>query len=209
MWSNWHISWKMLKTKLAFFTALIGVFLTMTGFTSPNIKDNSNLLERETSKLILAKNDRYFQTSEQPQIIVKTVNRVDHLTPAKLNKYKRTVFIVVGTKNKKRNVQIYSSKDLHSAFSADVRGNIIRSQSDKLRSTNKKEFNEGLRFVFRACATTIDQRYQYSLDEYDLSSNERAQLTHPHKVALPIALALGLVVGGLIYFFKNNLYRKR
>ena len=209
MWSNWHISWKMLKTKLAFLTALIGVFLTTTGFTSPNIKDNSNLLERETSKLILAKNDRYFQTSEQPQIIVKTVNRVDHLTPAKLNKYKRTVFIVVGTKNKKRNVQIYSSKDLHSAFSADVRGNIIRSQSDKLRSTNKKEFNEGLRFVFRACATTIDQRYQYSLDKYDLSSNERAQLTHPHKVALPIALALGLVVGGLIYFFKNNLYRKR
>lgn len=209
MWSNWHISWKMLKTKLVFFTALIGVFITTTGFTSPNIKDNSNLLERETSKLILAKNDRYFQTSEQPQIIVKTVNRVDHLTPAKLNKYKRTVFIVVGTKNKKRNVQIYSSKDLHSAFSADVRGNIIRSQSDKLRSTNKKEFNEGLRFVFRACATTIDQRYQYSLDKYDLSSNERAQLTHPHKVALPIALALGLVVGGLIYFFKNNLYRKR
>ena len=209
MWSNWHISWKMLKTKLVFFTTLIGVFLTTTGFTSPNIKDNSNLLERETSKLILAKNDRYFQTSEQPQIIVKTVNRVDHLTPAKLNKYKRTVFIVVGTKNKKRNVQIYSSKDLHSAFSADVRGNIIRSQSDKLRSTNKKEFNEGLRFVFRACATTIDQRYQYSLDKYDLSSNERAQLTHPHKVALPIALALGLVVGGLIYFFKNNLYRKR
>ena len=209
MWSNWHISWKMLKTKLVFFTALIGVFLTATGFTSPNIKDNSNLLERETSKLILAKNDRYFQTSEQPQIIVKTVNHVDHLTPAKLNKYKRTVFIVVGTKNKKRNVQIYSSKDLHSAFSADVRGNIIRSQSDKLRSTNKKEFNEGLRFVFRACATTIDQRYQYSLDKYDLSSNERAQLTHPHKVALPIALALGLVVGGLIYFFKNNLYRKR
>ena len=209
MWSNWHISWKMLKTKLAFLTALIGVFLTTTGFTSPNIKDNSNLLERETSKLILAKNDRYFQTSEQPQIIVKTVNRVDHLTPAKLNKYKRTVFIVVGTKNKKRNVQIYSSKDLHSAFSADVRGNIIRSQSDKLRSNNKKEFNEGLRFVFRACATTIDQRYQYSLDKYDLSSNERAQLTHPHKVALPIALALGLVVGGLIYFFKNNLYRKK
>ena len=205
MWSNWPINWKTLKTKLALFTALIGIFLTMTGFASPNIKDNSNLLERETSKLILAKNDRYFQTSEQPQIIVKTVNRIDHLTPAKLNKYKRTVFIVVGTKNKKRNVQIYSSKDLHSAFSADVRGNIIRSQSDKLRSTNKKKFNEGLRFVFRACATTIDQRYQYSLDKYDLSSDERAQLSHPHRLALPIALALALLIGGLIYFFKNNL----
>ena len=72
MWSNWPINWKTLKTKLVLFTALIGIFLTMTGFSSPNIKDNSNLLERETSKLILAKNDRYFQTSEQPQIIVKT-----------------------------------------------------------------------------------------------------------------------------------------
>ncbi|MEB3362835.1 hypothetical protein SDC49_01385 [Lactobacillus sp. R2/2] len=107
----------MLKTKLALFTALIGVFLTTTGFASPNIKDNSNLLERETSKLILAKNDRYFQTSEQPQIIVKTVNRVDHLTPAKLNKYKRTVFIVVGTKIKSAMCRYIPVKILHSAFS--------------------------------------------------------------------------------------------
>lgn len=175
---------------------------------SRNIKDNSGLLERETSKLILAKNDRYFQTSEQPQIIVETVNRVDHLTPAKLSKYKRTVFIVVGSANQKRNVLIYSSKDLHSAFTADVRTNILRSQSDRLRSNNKKTFNKGLRFVFKACATTIDQRYRYSFDKYDLSSEERAQLSHPHRLALPIALALVIVIGGLIYFFKNNLHPK-
>lgn len=199
----------MLKTKLVAVIALVGLFLTTTAFSNPDLHDNCNLVEKETSKLIKEKNNRYLQTSEQPKIIVKTVNRVDHLTPKKLSKYKRTVFIVVGYKDKKKNVQIYSSKDLHSAFTADIRGNIIRSQSDQLRSNNKKEFNKGLRFVFRACATTIDQRYQYALDKYDLSNDERTQLTHPRRLALPIALALVLVIGGLLYFFKANMQLKK
>lgn len=181
----------------------------MSAFSNPYVHDNEHLLEKKTSKLIKEKNDRYLQTGEQPKIIVKMVNRVDHLTPKKLNKYKRTVLIVVGTANQKRNVQIYSSKDLHGAFTADVRGTIIRSQSDQLRSNNKKEFNRGLRFVFRACATTIDQRYQYALDKYDLTSDERAQLSHPRRLALPIAVALVLVLGGLFYFFRNNLHLKK
>ncbi|WP_371258108.1 TPM domain-containing protein [Lactobacillus apis] len=208
-WSNWHVNWKMLKTKLVAVIALISLFLTTTAFSNPDLHDNCNLVEKETSKLIKEKNNRYLQTSEQPKIIVKTVNRVDHLTPKKLSKYKRTVFIIVGYKDKKKNVQIYSSKDLHSAFTADIRGNIIRSQSDRLRSNNKKEFNKGLRFVFRACATTIDQRYQYALDKYDLSNDERTQLTHPRRLALPIALALVLVIGGLLYFFKTNMQLKK
>nr|WP_278952313.1 TPM domain-containing protein [Lactobacillus apis] len=199
----------MLKTKLVAVIALIGLFLTTTAFSNPDLHDNCNLVEKETSKLIKEKNNRYLQTSEQPKIIVKTVNRVDHLTPKKLSKYKRTVFIIVGYKDKKKNVQIYSSKDLHSAFTADIRGNIIRSQSDQLRSNNKKEFNKGLRFVFRACATTIDQRYQYALDKYDLSNDERTQLTHPRRLALPIAFALVLVIGGLLYFFKSNMQLKK
>lgn len=199
----------MLKTKLVAVIALIGLFLTTTAFSNPDLHDNCNLVEKETSKLIKEKNNRYLQTSEQPKIIVKTVNRVDHLTPKKLSKYKRTVFIIVGYKDKKKNVQIYSSKDLHSAFTADIRGNIIRSQSNQLRSNNKKEFNKGLRFVFRACATTIDQRYQYALDKYDLSNDERTQLTHPRRLALPIALALVLVIGGLLYFFKTNMQLKK
>ncbi|MCO6529259.1 MAG: TPM domain-containing protein [Lactobacillus sp.] len=199
----------MLKTKLVAVIALISLFLTTTAFSNPDLHDNCNLVEKETSKLIKEKNNRYLQTSEQPKIIVKTVNRVDHLTPKKLSKYKRTVFIIVGYKDKKKNVQIYSSKDLHSAFTADIRGNIIRSQSDQLRSNNKKEFNKGLRFVFRACATTIDQRYQYALDKYDLSNDERTQLTHPRRLALPIALALVLVIGGLLYFFKTNMQLKK
>ncbi|WEV70645.1 TPM domain-containing protein [Lactobacillus sp. ESL0785] len=195
----------MLKTKLVLIASLCGLFWTMTGMTNPNIQDNSHLLDHETNKLIIAKNDRYWQTGEQPQIIVRTINRIEQLTPKNLSKAKHTVYIIVGTKGKKHNVQIYSSKDLHAAFTADIRSNIIRSQSDKLRSSSKKQFNQGLRFVFRACATTIDQQYQYSFDKYDLTNDERSQIVHPHRLALPIALALVIVVAGLYYFFKRNL----
>ncbi|WEV38434.1 TPM domain-containing protein [Lactobacillus sp. ESL0680] len=208
MWNNWHINWKTLKTKLIFVIALVGLFCTVTGFANANIQDNGHLLERATKDLIVAKNDRYWQTGEQPQIVVRTLNRIDKLTPNNLAKSKRTVFIVVGTKGKKRNVQIYSSKDLHGAFTADTRGSIIRSQSEQLRSSSKSEFNKGLRFVFRACATTIDQQYQYSFDKYDLTNDERSQITHPHRLALPIALALVIVVAGLYYFFRRNFYSK-
>ncbi|WEV44027.1 TPM domain-containing protein [Lactobacillus sp. ESL0684] len=194
----------MLKIKLALISVIMGFFVMTTAFTNANIQDNSQLLDRKTSKLIRAKNDRYFQTSEQPRIVVRTQKGIEHLTPKHLNKSHRTVFIVVGSQKKKRNVQIYSSKDLHSAFSADVRGNILRSQSEKLRSNNQKEFNVGLRFVFKACATTIDQEYQYALDQYDLTNDERAQITHPHRMALPIALALVLVISGLALFLKKH-----
>ncbi|WEV52053.1 TPM domain-containing protein [Lactobacillus sp. ESL0731] len=208
MWNNWRINWKTLKTKLTLITVLIGLFCTLTGFSNANIQDNSHVLNHATKALITAKNDRYWQTGEQPQIVVRTLNRIDGLTPKNLAKSKRTVFIIVGTKGKKRNVQIFSSKDLHAAFTADTRGNIIRSQSDQLRSNNKTEFNKGLRFVFRACATTIDQQYQYSFDKYDLTNDERSQIAHPHRLALPIALALVIVVAGLYYFFRHNLQPK-
>lgn len=206
MWNNWHINWRMLKTKIVFLGFLGVIFLNLTAFSKPNIEDKSNLLEGKTIKLIVAKNNRYFQTSEQPKIIVQTVNRIDHLTPQKLTKFKRSVFIVVGTKNNKRNVQIYSSKDLHGAFTADVRSSIIRSQADALRSSDRRKFNQGLRFVFRACATTIDQKYQYALDKYDLSNQERDQIAHPRRLALPIAFGLVIIISCLVYFFKNNLH---
>lgn len=209
MLNSWHISLKMLKTKLSSIVVLVSLFLTMTAFSDPNIKDECHLLDKETSHLIVAKNGRYLQTSEQPQIVVQTVQRINDLTPHRLAKAKKTVFIVVGVKKEKRNVQIYSSKDLHGAFTADVRGSIIRSQSAALLSKDKKEFNKGLRFVFRACATTIDQRYQYALDKYDLTSKERAQVIHPHRLALPIAMALVIVIAGLAYFFKSNLHIKK
>ncbi|MDF7638292.1 TPM domain-containing protein [Lactobacillus sp. ESL0791] len=175
----------------------------LTASTNYNVEDEAHLLDKQTIQLIDEKNDRYMQTREQPQIVVQTVKRVDKLTPKHLNKTKRMVFIVVGIKGKKHNVQIYSSKDLHSSFTADTRNNIIRAETNNLLSTNKATFNKGLRFVFRACATTIDKQYQYALDKYDLTSQEQDKISHPNRVALPIAFALAILVSGLVYFFKK------
>lgn len=172
----------------------------LMAFTDANLQDNVNIINRQTRKLIVAKNGRYLQTKEAPQITVLTVKRLNNLTPKNLNKQKRQVYIVVGQKAKKRNVQIYSSADLHSAFTAESRMNIIRAAAKDLRSQNKATFNHGLRFVFKACATRIDQRYQYALDKYDLSSSELEKIDHPNKVALPIALAIAVLVTVLIYF---------
>ncbi|HBG91727.1 MAG TPA: hypothetical protein DDW47_06575 [Lactobacillus acetotolerans] len=192
------------KISLLLITALISIFFTMTGFSEANIQDNAHILDKDTNRLIIEKNDRYFQTKEQPQIIVRTVKRVNKLTPKHLNKFKRTVFIVAGVKKNKHNVQIYSSRDLHSAFTADTQVNIIHAEVSELRSRNKATFNKGLRFVFKACATTIDQQYEYSLDKYDLTNDEQTKISHPHKIALPIALAIALLITGLVYFFKKD-----
>lgn len=201
---DWLINLK--KTKKTKFGAIIGlviVFFTLSGFTQSNIEDGAHILNKETQKLINAKNARYWQTKEQPQIVVKTVKRLNHLTPKRLNKMKETVFIVVGVKNKKRNVQIYSSTDLHGAFTAESRSNIIRAAGDDLRSKNSNTFNKGIRFVFRACATKVDQQYRYALDKYDLTDAQQSKISHPRKVALPIALALVIVVAGMFYVLRQ------
>lgn len=96
--SNWLINLKKQKISLLLITALISIFFTMTGFSEANIQDNAHILDKDTNRLIIEKNDRYFQTKEQPQIIVRTVKRVNKLTPKHLNKFKRTVFIVAGVK---------------------------------------------------------------------------------------------------------------
>lgn len=175
----------------------------MTAFIQPNIQDDAHVINAQTRRLIEAKNNRYLQNKEQPQIAVITVNRLNNLTPKHLSKMKRTAYIVVGKKGSKKNVQIYSSKDLHSAFTAESRMNIIRAAAKDLRSNNKATFNRGLRFVFKACATRIDQQYQYSLDKYDLTSAQQDKINHPNRVALPIALAIAILVAALMYFFRR------
>ncbi|MDH5100466.1 TPM domain-containing protein [Lactobacillus kefiranofaciens] len=203
MWKAWLINLKKTKISLFWLVGLVAVFLTTTGFIQDNIEDNLHLLNKETKTLITEKNNRYFQTKEQPQITVITVKRLNKLTPKALDHSKRSVFIVVGQKGKKRNVQIFSTKDLHGAFTADTRANILRAEVNKLRSNNKNTFNEGLRFVFRACATRVDQQYQYALDKYDLTSAEQNKISHPHSVALPIALALAFLIMGIFYVLKK------
>lgn len=204
MWKAWHVNLKKTKTVIISLLALILLFVLGSGFVQPNIADHAHLLNKETKELIEAKNNRYLQTREQPQIAVITVKRLNHLTPKNLNYSKKCAYIVVGQKGKKKNVQIYSTKDLHGAFTADSRINIIRAAADDLRSPKPEVFNKGLRFVFRACATRIDQQYQYSLDKYDLTPAQQDKVSHPHRLALPLALGIVILVSALMYLFRRT-----
>lgn len=200
----WNRNLKKIKSnKLIALLGLFIAFMTLTAASQPNLDDNAHLTNNETRQLIAEKNNRYLQTKEQPRIVVITVNRVNNLTPKSLNKSKRTVFIVVGKTKHKKDVEIYSTKDLHSAFTADSRMSILRAASQDLKSNNKATFNRGLRYVFRACATKIDQQYNYALDKYDLSNQELDELSHPNRVALPIAFAIVILAGALIWFLRR------
>lgn len=185
--------------------ALLGLVLVPTlAFSDPNINDSAQLLNRQTRELIKQKNNRYLQTKEQPQIEVRTFKRVKHLTPKSLNRHPRRVYLVIGVTATKREVQIYSSKDLHSSFTATIRGNIIRAAVSDLQSQKPAKLNRGIRFVYRAMATKIDQRYQYALDKYDLSGDELSKIDHPHTLALPMALAIVILISALAYLFKQT-----
>lgn len=206
MLKAWLTTWKKRRAIISLLAMLL-VFIIGSGFVQPNVSDHAHLLNKETTTLIEGKNNRYLQTKEKPQIAVITVKRLNHLTPKSLNLSKRTAYVVVGKKGSKKNVQIFSTTDLHGAFTADSRMNIIRAAEKDLRSNNKAVFNKGLRFVFRACASRIDQQYQYARDKYDLTNAEQDRISHPHRVALPIALAVAILISALIYFFRKTTHR--
>ena len=44
---------------------------------------------------------------------------------------------------------------------------------------------------------------RYALDKYDLTSSEQNKISHPHSVALPIALALAFLIMGIVYVLKK------
>lgn len=207
MLQNWkkNLNKTKIRTKIASLFLLAIAFLGLTASRPvPDINDEVKIIDSQTQALIIAKNNRYLQTKEQPQIKVITKKGLNNLTPHDLNKSKRVAYIVIGVKNHKKNVQVFSSKDLHSAFTAESRMNLIRSCQKELTSKSKQTFNRGVRFLFRACATKIDQRYQYALDKYDLSSSEQAKVDHPNRIALPIALAIVVIAGFLIYFLRSR-----
>ena len=114
MWKVWPINLKKTRISLVGLVGLLLVFLTTTGFVQPNIEDHAHILNKETKTLITEKNNRYFQTKEQPQISVITVKRLNKLTPEALNVLSDRYLSV--DKRQEGNVQIFSTKDLRRLY---------------------------------------------------------------------------------------------
>ena len=101
------------KTKiinLFIFIFSIGVFLTSTAFIQDNLKDYANLTDQKTRQLIAEKNNRYLQTKEEPRIVVITLNRLDNLTPSRLNKLSGRLILSWGKKIKDENFKFIHQK---------------------------------------------------------------------------------------------------
>lgn len=164
--------------------------LVLIGSSQQFVFDNAQIFNAKTVKLIQNKNLNYQKTKIKPQIIVQTFNYMDNLKPKKIGA--KQLFIVVGQKDKKQNVQIYPGKDLQDIFTTQVINNIISSDLDELRST--KNINQGIRYVFNACATLIDQKYKMPHDTNTLTDTQLQKIAHPRGMNLPIALLIAAII---------------
>lgn len=72
--------------------------------------------------------------------------------------------------------------------------NIIRYAGDDLRSKQNKTFNDGIRKVFNACTTLVDQELNLPADKNTLSNEQLQKLNHPQSLNLVWAIIVALAI---------------
>lgn len=193
----WLTNWSKSRISLLFLASL--AFFSLAA--SPNIRDQAQVINHKNENIVAGENRYWRKTKPQPRLILISQKSLTKMQPAHLNRAKKTVYIVVGQAQGRRSVQIFSSRDLHSAFTRTVRLNMIAAKKDKLTATNNKEFNAGLEFVIRACITQINQHYDFSSQTNTLTLRERVQLNHPRRLRIAIIAGLVLVLAVFIFFY--------
>lgn len=168
---------------------------------SPNISDKAKIINHQNAEIVSGENRYYQTTKEKPRLVLSSQQGLKRMQPQRLNQSKRTVYIVVGQEKQKRSVQIFSSRDLHSAFTRTMRLNMIANKRKKLNSKNNKEFNQGLQFVIRACITQINQHYGFTSKVNTLTLREQMQLNHPRRLLIAIILGFLLVLTVFVFFY--------
>ncbi len=184
--------------------AMVALWLLLSGATPSFVQDEAQILTPATRLLIQEKNERYQKRHEPVRLIVKTVHRLT-LKASKFKPAAKTVIIAVGQKGKKRNVRLFVSSDLKRILTPTFCDALIQSKVTALRSQDRTTFNDGLKFVFKACATKIDQAYSYPKDrQTDLDTDTMSQIEHPRRVTLPMALLIGVLVMVLLGWLKKQ-----
>lgn len=176
---------------------LIGLLALAFGLiaaTGAFVQDDAQVLSSTSVTRINQKNLAWQQTQPKPKLIVLTFKRLNHLKPD-LAHEKKTVYLVVGAKNGKRNVKLYASRDLQAIFPQTVSDNLILQNAAALKSDNSAIFNRGLRLVFNYCATVIDQHFGLKPDKDALTKQQLQQVQQPRRFSLPMALVLALIIG--------------
>lgn len=195
---------KTIANRLLASLALLLAFFTLTGASSFFVQDNAHLINTDTKQIVEKKNAKYQKTTAHPIIIVETLKHAKKIQPDGLNKATRTVYIVINIgKDGNKRAYLYSSRDLHSQFTAQVRRNILSYTAGNISSDDSLAFNQGVQDLFQICTTLVDQGLDLKKDSQDLTNEELNHIIKPADLRIPIMVALGVVVLALITFLRH------
>ena len=161
----------------------------------PNVNDHAHIYNATTSKLVSEKNETYQTSKLKEKPVIDLVSITNNNAFKRLKPHKNQVLIVT-IHQKKNNVQILVGSNFKKTLSATTTSNIIRYAGDELRSSNNRTFNKGIRKVFNACTTLIDQELRLPADKNALSNNQLQKINHPQSVNFVwgIIIAIGATI---------------
>ena len=161
----------------------------------PNINDHAHIYNVTTNKLVSEKNETYQTSKLKEKPVIDLVSITNNDAFKRLKPHKNQVLIVT-IHQKKNNVQILVGSNFKKTLSATTTSNIVRYAGDDLRSSNNRTFNKGIRKVFNACTTLIDQELSLPADKNALSNNQLQKINHPQSVNFVwgIIIALGATI---------------
>ena len=161
----------------------------------PNVNDHAHIYNVTTNKLVSEKNETYQTSKLKEKPVIDLVSITNNDAFKRLKPHKNQVLIVT-IHQKKNNVQILVGSNFKKKLSATTTSNILRYAGDDLRSSNNRTFNKGIRKVFNACTTLIDQELSLPADKNALSNNQLQKINHPQSVNLVwgIIIALGATI---------------
>lgn len=161
----------------------------------PNVNDHAHIYNATTNKLGSEKNETYQTSKLKEKPVIDLVSITNNDAFKRLKPHKNQVLIVT-IHQKKNNVQILVGSNFKKNLSATTTSNIIRYAGDELRSSNNRTFNKGIRKVFNACTTLIDQELRLPADKNALSNNQLQKINHPQSVNFVwgIIIAIGATI---------------
>lgn len=200
---------KTAATRLAWLLALVCLFPLVTGASSFFVQDNAGIINSDTRKMVDQKNAKYQKSDQHPIVIVETLQNAKKTQPEGLSKASRTLYIVINVqKDGTKKAYLYSSSDLHSQFTAQVRANILSHTASKITADDPIAFNEGVQELFKISVTLIDQSLGFKKDSLDLSSEEVNRVIKPADLRIPIMLALLVLIAAVIIFLRFTISRQ-
>lgn len=161
--------------------------------TQASVIDQAHIFNQVTNNLVTQKNETYQKTKLKEKPIVNLVSVTSNRAFKQLKPRKNQI-IIVTIHQQKNNVQILVGSKFKKVLPVTTTNNIIRYAGDDLRSKQNKTFNKGIRKVFNACTTLIDQELNLPADKNTLSSVQLQKVNHPQSLNLVWAIIVALAI---------------